>query len=201
MANRFLTKGKTNAGQQPLSSGYPDSNSVSDFRVPPVGIEDIDTALFALFDKELPLQVSTTGTTEMKRVPVIFAGGEKWAMIKKNRPLRDKSNTLILPLITIGRTGIAQTPNEDMIGRGINQKTGEITIKRRLDKSDRSYQNLINKTFLKGQSNLAITPLESSGDQLFTNREIGNQRTDPVVIDGGLLSGAKAKHINNRINS
>jgi len=38
------------------------------------------------------------------------------------------------------RTGITQSP-DDITTRGINQQTGEIVVRRRLDKSDRDYQN------------------------------------------------------------
>jgi len=193
MPNRFNAKGKVRMGQQPLPTGYPDGGLTSDFVIPSVGLEDVDTALFNLFDKELPLQIDATSTTDMKKVPVIFAGGEKWAMIKRNKPLRDKANTLILPLITIGRTGFSQTPTEDMVARGINQKTGEIIIRRRLDKSDRGYQNLINKTSLKGQSNLAVNPLDAIVDQLSTIRTTGEISNDPTVNSGGLLLGKKGK--------
>lgn len=193
MPNRFNARGKIKRGQQPLPTGYPDNGVTSDFVVPPVGLEDVDSAIFNLFDKEIPIQIDETSSAGMKKVPVIFAGGEKWAMLKKNRPLRDKSNTLILPLITIGRTGFSQTSAEDLAGRGINQKTGEIVIRRRLDKSDRGYQNLINRTSLQGQQNLAVTPLDAVIDQLATRRSIGDISEDPTVRSGGLVSGRKSK--------
>ena len=145
MANRFNIKSVAIHAQHPLSGGYP-TDQFSNDTIPPVGLEDIDTAIFTLFDKELPLQVTDTESNNgTKKVPVIFAGGEKWALLKRNKPLRDKNNTLILPLITIGRTNFVQNVSDDMNGRGINQKTGEIKIRRRLDPRDRSYQNLINK--------------------------------------------------------
>lgn len=191
MPNRFNAKAKIVQGQQPLPTGYPGAGPVSDFVLPPVGIEDVDSALFNLFDKELPIIVGAGGTADAKRVPVIFAGGEKWAMLKNNRPLRDKSGTLILPLITIGRTGISQTASEDMAGRGINQKTGEIIIKRRLDKSDRVYQNLINRTLLKNQENLSVPQLEAIQDQLSTTGQVGQLSEEPVIKAGGHLIGKK----------
>ena len=192
MPNRFNARGKTNKGQQPLPTGYPDAGVTSDFVVPSVGLEDVDSAIFNLFDKEIPIQIDETSSSGMKKVPVIFAGGEKWAMLKRNKPLRDKSNTLILPLITIGRAGFSQTSTEDLVGRGINQKTGEIVISRRLDKSDRGYQNLINRTSLQGQQNLAVTPIDAFMGQLSTKGNIGDFSEDPTVRSGGLISGRKS---------
>jgi hypothetical protein len=186
MANRFNIKGEVRHGQHPLSGGYP-TEQFGDDTIPPVGLEDVDTALFRLFDKELPLQVTDTESNGgTKKVPVIFAGGEKWALLKRNKPLRDKNNVLILPLITIGRTNFVQNVSDDMNGRGINQKTGEIVIRRRLDRRDRAYQNLVNR---QGLSNIPGVIQPGSGSN--TGVEVG----DTIVRDGGLLAGNKTKNV------
>jgi len=158
MTNRFNIKKVVRHGQNPLSPGYAE-DATSQFVIPSLGLEDIDTAIFNLFDKDIPIQVSTAeGNTSLKRVPVVFAGGEKWAMLKKNRPLRDKNNVLILPIITIARTNIVQNNSEDIVGRSVNQKTGEILIRRRLDTRDRAYQNLINKNRIANQTGTVQGP-------------------------------------------
>jgi len=194
MPNRFNAKGQVRYDQQPLPTGYT-ADAPSDLVIPSVGLEDIDTAIFNLFDKELPLAVNSDGS-ELRKVPVIFAGGEKWALLKRNRPLRDKTNSLILPLITIGRTGFAQTSAEDLAGRGINQKTGEIIIRRKLDKSDRGYQNLINRIFLKHQNNLAVNPPGKDVGQLTTLREgIGELSDDPDISKGALMLSDRKNNI------
>lgn len=186
MANRFNIKGISKHGQHSLSGGYP-IDQFSNDTIPPVGLEDVDTAIFNLFDKELPLQVTDTESNNgTKKVPVIFAGGEKWALLKRNKPLRDKNNVLILPLVTIGRTNFVQNINDDMNGRGINQKTGEIKIRRRLDSRDRSYQNLINRYALSNIPGV-IEP---------QNRETtGVDSNDPTIQDGGLLAGNRRKNV------
>jgi hypothetical protein len=176
----------------PLTGGYPE-DSFGDYVIPPVGLEDIDSALFALFDKELPIQVSQMEeSTGFKKVPVIFAGGEKWALLKRNKPLRDKSNSLILPLITIGRTNFVQMINDDINGRGINQKTGEIVVRRRLDHRDRNYQNLINKMLVGSQRGVSDDPEKqpfpsSPGVGLLKNRT--------AVREGGRLIDSKGKNV------
>lgn len=188
MTTRYNASPQPAFGVAPLPTGYSRPASVpASFTIPPVGIEDVDRAIFKLFDTEIPLQVSDTdGGT--KRVPIIFASGEKWALLRRGRPLRDKNKTLILPLITVMRNNLTQLPNEDIAGRGINQQVGEIVIRRRLADSDRSYQNLINRLFLRNQTNLAVNlddgPIQ---DQLVTRRKIGELTDDPVIEDGGLL--------------
>jgi hypothetical protein len=166
-----------------------------EFSIPPVGIEDADTALFNLFEKEMSLKVSADNS-EPKKVPVIFAAGEKWALLKKRRALRDKNGSLILPLITIVRNSISQDAGEDIAGRGINQQTGEIVIQRRLDKSDRNFQNLINRFLLKNQKNVATNPSkEHLPDQLLTLRAVGEDADDPTIADGAWLADIKTKNI------
>ena len=168
-----------------LPTGY-QGKSISDFTIPSVGIVDVDKALFDLFNEEIPLVVGGEGT-ESKRVPVVFFAGEKWALNKRLRALRDRNGALILPLCTAVRTIIIQDPVLDITGRGINQQTGEIVIHRRLDKSDRGYQNLINRLFLKHQQNLAVGPTQADPGQLTTIRAVGELENDPTVQQGGLL--------------
>lgn len=192
MANRFKTGSKTKYGQEPLSTGY-SSSTKTDFHLPPVGIEDVDLAMFELFDKELPIHVSATDNTNLKRVPVIFAGGEKWAQLKKNKPLRDKNNSLILPLITIGRTSVNQTSSEDIAGRGINQRTGEIVVRRRLSSSDRDYQKIINRIGVANQTNVFKSNRQDNGP--FTLSPVEDLLNTPDVQDGLMYPIDKKRHI------
>ena len=166
-----------------------------DLTIPPVGIEDVDVALFKLFENEIKLQVGGDNS-DFKKVPVIFATGEKWALLKKKKTLRDKNNSLILPLLTIARNTVSQDLSSDIAGRGINQQTGEIIIRRRLDKSDRGYQNLINRFLLKNQKNVATNPeLDHVDGQLLTDRLIGEDSYDSTVQDGAWLADIKKNNI------
>ena len=185
MTTRFTSKSQPTFGVTGLPSGY-EANPTSDIVVPSVGIEDVDKALFTLFEKELPLVVAVTGQ-EPKRVPVVFYAGEKWALNKRLRALKDRNGSLILPLVTAIRTSVVQDASADIAGRGINQQTGEIIIHRRLDKSDRAYQAVINRLFLKHQHNLAVPSEMGDPGQLTTLREVGQLADDPIVQQGGLL--------------
>jgi hypothetical protein len=116
-------------------------------------------------------------------------------MLKKGKALRDKRNTLILPLVTIIRKSIEQNSTDDVTGRGINQQTGELVVHRRLDASDRNYQSLINRLLLRDQDNLAIDVNDADPTQLSTSRTIGDLADDPVVQDGGLMLPNRRKNI------
>lgn len=189
MTTRFNSKSKPQFGVSGLSSGFDSLSSPDDVTIPPVGVEDVDAALFHLFDKEIPFQVSTSdkNRSEVMKVPVIFASAEKWALAKRQRALRDRNGSLILPLITVVRTTIEQSMTEDVTGRGINQQTGEIIVRRRLDRTDRRYQKVVNRLYVKNQQNLAVRDNEAIEGQLTTVRAIGDLADDPNVIDGGLL--------------
>ncbi len=192
MTTRFTVKTQSRFGHAGLPSGYNDNLSPNEFTIPSCGLFDVDTALFALFDKEIPLACNGPAgaggaAADIQRCPVIFSAGEKWALAKKLRARRDRNGALILPLCTIIRKSLEQDWTDDITGRGINQQTGEIVIHRRLDKSDRVYQQLINRLLLVHQQNLAVTPATADPGQLTTLREIGDLADDQVVQQGGLL--------------
>ena len=172
-----------------VTSGY-EGPVPEDFTLPSCGIVDVDKALLRMFDKDILFEVQNAKSGLVK-VPVIFAAGEKWAMFKKGTPIRDKAGTFILPLISIMRTNIEQGV-EDICGRGINQQTGELIIKRRLDPSDRLYQNLLNKLGIVNQVNVANTQVSGSvaGQPGITTTRINAKlnQFDTDVVDGGLLS-------------
>lgn len=198
MPTRYNSRSKTVFNTPGIPTGY-DGVSAGTLTIPSVGIEDVDVALFDLFDKELTLQVadrqSSSQNAGMKRVPVVFASGEKWAMLKRGRPLKDRNGTLLLPLITIMRVSIEQDPSDDISGRGINQQTGEIVIKRRLSTTDRAHQSVINRFMLEHQQNLAVSDGKGDAGQLTTLRSIGDLVNDPTVIDGGLMMSDRQKNV------
>jgi len=137
MSTRYST-GKR-YGRASINLGYEGSNVPDDLRIPSCGLEDVDRALFNLFDKDLPLLYQQKdGST--KKVPVIFATGERFAITRRKEPLRDKNGALILPMISIVRSGIEQQAQKS-IDMG---DLGTIDIKRRLSKDDPIYQRVVN---------------------------------------------------------
>ena len=194
MTTRFSSKDLTNYGVPGIKSGF--EGPRSDLSIPSCGIEDVDVGMFDLFDKEIQISITGSDTGDIKKVPVIFAAGEKWALLKKGRPIRDRNNTLILPLITIMRTQISQDKSTDVAGRGINQQSGEIVVRRRLDDSDRDYQNLINKSLILGQQSAAIlTNAPTDSDQLTVDRKTGELSGELSTRRGGYLQSNRKKNI------
>lgn len=194
MTTRFNAIDQINNGVSGIKSGY-DTGLKSDIVIPSCGIEDVDVGLFNLFDKEIQPMVSGQDFAALKRVPVVFAAGEKWALLKRGKPIRDKSNALILPLVTIMRTGISQG-SDDITRRGINQQTGELVIRRRLDSSDRAYQNLLNKQFITFQKNVAVNTGDPTIDnQNITGRKIGKSKATLDTRRGALLTSNLSNNI------
>lgn len=176
-----------------LQSGY-EEQVATDFYIPPCGLEDCDKTLFKLFDKTIGFSVkniwSMNKSVEIPKPLVIFATGERFAATKKSHPPLDKNRNLLLPAVSIRRTDISQTFEDRQ--RGMNQTTGIMTIKRKLDHSDRDYQNFINKLALR---HMTLTPTVS------TTREDPDRGVDQRISqleetrEGGLL----APHIGNNI--
>ena len=83
MATKYsITKGP----YQQVETGYDNQDIAPDFTMPSCTIEDVDRGVFNLFNKELPLLYKRRD--EVKRVPVIFATGERFALLARNKPLR-----------------------------------------------------------------------------------------------------------------
>ena len=139
-----------------LPDGYSGNNIPADFNeVPPVGIADVDFAIFNTFDKVIGFQVEQN--SQLTKIPVVFAGGERFARVKniqRNKPIRDRNGAIILPIISIKRTAIDVETNF-MGGRGLGQSTGDLAIKKRLSDKDPAYQSIVNKALLQNQDNVA----------------------------------------------
>jgi hypothetical protein len=137
-----------------IDTGYEGTSVPEDFFIPPCGIEDVDRAIFNLFDKKLKLEVQVNEKTT--KVPVVFAAGERFALTRRRQPIRDRNGALILPVIAIARKSIDISPGLAGYGTAISiRDQASYTVKRRLSKRDRSYQNIINKLSIKNQKNVA----------------------------------------------
>lgn len=173
-----------------INSGFEGANIPTDFTIPIVGIKDVDGAMFDLFDKDNQIYVATREEDghelTQKKVPVVFATGERFALRERHNPIRDKNGALILPIISVRRTGLSQA--KENMGSAIGQDTGDFVIKKRLSPKDPQYQNIINKLGLKNQDNLP-----SDNNFLNSVSETGNQdgkvasRRDRFVRDNNRL--------------
>tara|TARA_R100000008_G_scaffold22845_1_gene12176 strand:+ start:2053 stop:2973 length:921 start_codon:yes stop_codon:yes gene_type:complete len=109
-------------------------------------IENIDKAMLNYIDERLNIFVESN--TGFKKVPVLWVTAERSYQIKHNKDLRDKEETLILPLITVDRKGIEKNPNSDYAIPAANipevrdAMGGAITIGRRIyQKKTAEFQN------------------------------------------------------------
>lgn len=173
-----------------LSSGY-ETSSPSDYTIPSCEIEDVDIALYNLFDSQIGFRNTTipdgeNGPLNLNKPYVIFATGERFALTKKLKPPRDKGKQLMLPAISIRRKSITQTP-DDITGRGMNQFSGDIVIKRRLASEDRDYQNLLNK--------LALENLHPEGPSSTRKQGENGPSSDPWTAQGGLLGSKLGNNV------
>jgi len=146
-------------------SGYEGTNVPEDFELPPCTLEDVDRAIFDLFNSQIPFYVKIGNET--KRVPAIFATGERFALLRRKQPLRDDQGALILPLVSIMRNNVQ---NNGSLSFGA-EDDGQIVIKRRLSKRDPRYQKVLNKL-----------GFENASDQPGTRRTTG---ADGFQLDSG----------------
>jgi hypothetical protein len=151
--------------------------------VPSCTIEDVDRSVFTLFKEQLPLFY--TRKKKQERVPVIFATGERFALLTRKKPLRDDAGAIILPLVSITRTGLDQGNT----GLGAGQ-TQPIKIKRRLSEEDPRYQAFLNPQGLQNADDVAAPGRSSPGPG-----QVGTRRKTVVTGKPGLGGGVDQRHV------
>ena len=172
MTTRYDTGKLPTKGRVP--QGYDAGVTPTDFQVPSCGPEDVDRALFDFFNKELPLYYTASKEAgEMRRVPVVFASGERFALAAKKRPLVDKNGALILPMVAITRSGITL---ENTKGNVMLDRSPEVVIKKRVSSEDPLYQALQGTSGLR---NTGIAP-QSRNDFSFAS----GRNLDPQMKKG-----------------
>ena len=133
------SKNKIQAGV--VQSGYEADAPNATFEIPGNGIQDVDKAFFNLFSEKLPLVYRVSKSTgETRRIPVMFASGERFAVLSKQTPMRDDNGALILPMISISRSGVEF---ETTKGAGISDRVPETVIKRKIAPESAQYKNLL----------------------------------------------------------
>lgn len=82
-----------------------------------IGLDDIDRAIYNWFDKTVDAHVKMPQEQRYK-VPVILSTRERWLSSKEDRAHRDKDGRIVLPTISLTRTGL--DPNNGMLALGSN---------------------------------------------------------------------------------
>ena len=101
----------------------------------PSTLETIDFAMYNWLNDTLNLHATTQDGYE--KVPVIWAAAERAFQVKRDNDQRDQDGTLVLPLITIERTGVVKDPTKKgtvwaAIPPVNDEKGGVITVARRI---------------------------------------------------------------------
>lgn len=113
------------------------------YEIKPTTIETVDQSVFDYFDKRLSPSIEVE--RGRNKVPIHFASGERWKLLKKNK-FRDNQGTLILPIISIKRVDMDRTPGFG----GMAQEGGSITISNVVHSKTGNVQNLIKQRGIKG---------------------------------------------------
>lgn len=191
------------AEKEQLKKGYEGFNVPDNFSFPSCGIEDVDRALFELFDRRLSFEVKVNEQTT--KVPVVFAAGERFALTRRQKPIRDKNNALILPLIAIKRSSIGYKTEAEAGGVAISfRQNADYTIRKRLDTSDRDYQNIVNKLSIKNQDNVTsrnhfLNNDVSPGSGAIPGTKTSRRNGSGIAFGGGKLNFALNNEIGNNI--
>jgi len=171
----------------------------NDFSLPSAGIETVDRAVFNLFDKDLPFQVKIDD--QSTKVPVVFSTGERFALTRRNSPIRDRNNTIILPVIAIYRKSIDISPSQGGYGTPIAFRDQPLyTVKKRLSPKDRDYQNIINRFGIMNQKNVSSRENFSKTD-IFPGNEAkpGTLATRRNGKNLSLVADKTVTSLNNRL--
>ena len=150
----------------------------------PSGLETIDRAMLNFINVELDLQL--TSNEGFKKVPVLWTTTERAFQVKEDKELRDKDGTLILPLITIARTGVNKEPGR----RGIpyanlypdpDAKGGTITIARQINqKKTAEFQNALANKRYGVNSQVRSKRYNASKDDLSVGKVVYDTITIPL---------------------
>ena len=162
-----------------LPSGYEGTNTATNFELPSCGIEDVDRAFFELFDKVLPFSYQSQKNSESRRVPVVFASGERWALASKKSPIRDKAGSLILPIISISRSGIEQNATK---GLGVSEYFNEMVVRKRISDEDPLFQALRGANGLRNTGR-SLTATDGSTDYYKETGRILQPQIGPAIYE------------------
>ena len=101
-ANQVSTKETTVRGNRETSI-TPGNNSSDNYAIT---LKDVDTAVLNHIKNIMKPRVREANETF--KIPVYYGNEERWKAVRSRGVLRDKNNSLILPLIMLRRTEIAQ---------------------------------------------------------------------------------------------
>ena len=160
------------------------ASKLQEIELMPSSLETIDKAMLRFVDEELNL--FTTTNDGFKKVPVLWVTAERAFQINHNKDLRDKEETLILPLITVNRT----TTTKEMNYRGTvyanlypvnDAKGGTITIARTINqKKTAEFQNALANRKYGEDRNVSSKMLNTNKRNMSTAKTVYETITMPI---------------------
>jgi hypothetical protein len=182
MSSRFQ-KNKRDPESIAIPTGYEGNNTTEDYYIPSCGLEDLDRAIFNLFDKDIPLFYMHAN--QQRKVPVIFATGERFAILRRKEPLTDKNNAIILPLISIIRNAVENKPQKGMA----NNMMFPSVIAKRIAGEDTDWKQISNKENLLNSLYSPAKKTEVAGD-LSLQPKLSNNIVEVIEIPPPRYFGA-----------
>lgn len=113
-------------------------------------IESVDYAIVSWLKEDLNLSVSTN--SGFKNVPILWQVPERAFQIKNDKQLRDPAGALILPLVSIERTGITKDPSRKgtfqahLYSDKKNGRSGRFVIARKIVQDKTRDRAVVNST-------------------------------------------------------
>ena len=157
---------------------------LQEIEIMPSSLETIDGAMLRFIDEDLNLSVTTNDG--FKKVPVLWVTAERAYQIKHNKDLRDNSELLVLPLISINRASV----NKDPTRKGTvyanlypepDAKGGTITVARQINqKKTAEFQNAYAKRKYGPDKNVSGKMANSNKRNMSTQRTVYETITIPI---------------------
>lgn len=157
---------------------------LQEIEIMPSSLETIDGAMLRFIDEELNLSVSSVDG--FKKVPVLWVTAERAYQVKHNQDLRDKEETLILPLITINRASVVKDPTrKGNVYANLypvpDAKGGVITIARQINqKKTAEFQNAFSKRKRGVDKNVSGKMLNTNSRNMSTQRVVYETISIPI---------------------
>ncbi len=118
-ANEVSTKGTTIRGNRETTI-IPGNNFADNYSIT---LKDVDTAVLNHVKNVMKPRVREANET--LKIPVYYGNEERWKAVRKRGVLRDKNNSLILPLIMLRRTEVSRN---DLSGQSFPHDIGRNQI-------------------------------------------------------------------------
>ena len=107
-----VSKEKINRGKQTSTRSQTDRGNSRENIVPgkdfskgyAITLKDIDTAMINHIKNVMKPTIKESN--ELIKVPVLYGNEERWKAVRKRGALRDKNNSIVMPLIVIRRTDV-----------------------------------------------------------------------------------------------